>query len=473
MVADLSSARAAVLVYGTSLHHTTVASVDLYLELMAGAMQQLAPNTAATQLAKVTVPVMMPLGGPLQCLTVTVKGADVVIKTEAAANPQVCCQAVACTTTNLKVHSDTVSLDQTQNRGLQQLVCMLSGTKCAMQSAAATAVMAWDCSQGFCMPAATTTASAQLQAASSSVAAAMPSAVSCATVTRTGATSPVYITSALTAQIEFNASVLSNTSSTSVAQLQGIKLTVINNLAHAKQTEASSMHMLYQTQGAVTTPLAATQSRPLVVPGRQTQPVEVCAYLMAAAQQASEGQQASLNVTITASHAYEAMTVAMLRSAAQEMYSVSITATTIPAAATSLGLNIASSNIAAMPAVCKLDNGVIYQPTLLPTQFDQLEGSAMRETNSCVVLGGTGSIGSLVGSWLLGNGVREVVLVGRTGKLSEASAANFAQLLARQAAEDDVSMVTIARCDAAMTEEASCLYQQSSSIDRYVTDAML
>jgi len=60
-------------------------------------------------------------------------------------------------------------------------------------------------------------------------------------------------------------------------------------------------------------------------------------------------------------------------------------------------------------------------------------------------LGGTGSIGSLAALWSADRGVEEIVMVGRTGKLSPASAANFATLMANQARDNGSTMITIAR----------------------------
>lgn len=126
----------------------------------------------------------------------------------------------------------------------------------------------------------------------------------------------------------------------------------------------------------------------------------------------------------------------------------------------------AESNDTAMSAVSKLNNGCVYQPSPL-TAFQQVGAdSPWRAARSCIVIGGTGSIGSLAGAWLAGKGVRETVLVGRTGKLSEASAANAGHILAKQALEVEASMLTVVQCDAATAEGASWLYKHSSPIDR-------
>lgn len=469
MVADLTSARAAVFVQGMRLHDKAMASLDLYLEVMAGAVQQLNP-TATTQLTSVTATSMASLDDKQQQLTVTVHGAAVAISAGNRSPEHVCCQAVVCI--NSKIQSSTAISAQSQHTALQQVLLAETHSRFVPQPAATAVITpAWDCSQGFCLPVAATTATAQLQActAASAQPAVVPTAVCCVSVSQTAPTALLHIAAAVTAKAQADASVLTGCSSACATQLKGVKLSPANSLAQATQTEASKNNMLFQKQWAVTTPsTAATQLQHFLVPSRPVQALAVCASLMAMAQQAAQAQQAGFHMSMTATEPVQAMTVAMLRSVAQENSSMTCTACTACTTVNSsfCGVSIASSTSARLPLVSRLSHGMVYQPSLMQAEHQQLDGEAKQGIRSCIVLGGTGSIGSLVGTWLSGGGVCEVVLVGRTGKLSEASAPNFAKLLAGQAVEDCVTMVTLARCDAATAEEASWLYRQSSPEDR-------
>ncbi|KAL0047579.1 hypothetical protein WJX82_006984 [Trebouxia sp. C0006] len=68
-------------------------------------------------------------------------------------------------------------------------------------------------------------------------------------------------------------------------------------------------------------------------------------------------------------------------------------------------------------------------------------------------------------------GVEEIIMVGRTGKLSPASAANFATLMANQAWDNRSTMITIARCDTAVHEESAWLYKQTRGATKMVLHA--
>lgn len=471
LVADLCSARAAAYVHGMTLHNTAVASLDLYLEVMAGAVQQLNPKAASMQLVNVAAAGMLPLDEQSLHPVVIVHGHDISISTRPDSVHNISCQGVVCD--NSRSSSMQISTASTALlTALEQmlLATVTAATMPAQQPAATAATTKpWDHSQGFCLLIPNTTATAQLHSATTlpRTSAVIPTAVKIVAATCNDGTDAEHIATAAVAQPTalLSAAVLHDGSSASVAQLRGIQLSSASSFMGTQQTKASNTHMLYQTQWAVTAPSTSVTPQQLL-PRKSIQPVALCALLMAVAQQAAQRHQAELNLHVSAAEPDQAMAVAMLRSVAQETTAVSCTATVAPATPSDSAVKFASSSNTTMPAISKLDSGSIYQPSLLPVCEEKREAGWGGYTRTCIILGGTGSVGSLAGSWVMSQGVREIVLVGRTGKLSEASAANIANVLARQATEVEVSMLTIARCDAAGAEESSWLYSQTSPVNR-------
>lgn len=473
MMADLSTARAAALVHGVTLRGASVASLDLYLEIMAGAVQQLSPQTKSVHLARAVATALGQSGKPPQQLLVTVHDADISIYAGSDASQDLHCQAMVCH------HSDTVLTSMTDSIQSQPSALhhmMLHLTKAGSQSeAGATAVaVPWDAGQGFCLPAAASAASAQLQASMlmSHQQACVSTAAGMVTFQPGTSADLLYIVSATKSNHQLDAVLLNNSSSASACQLSAVQLNSVADLAQARQSQdtvsAAEAHMLYTVQWAVATPTVwadQTRQQSLLSQHTRTSSFAPCAALTAAAQQAVLTGLPNFNLTLSVSQPEQGMAVAMLRSIAQERRDINCTA---HASTALLGFSISSNIKAAMPAVSQQDSGLTLEPSLMPAYQQQNAIGGVRPASSCIVLGGTGSIGSLVGSWLCSRGVREIVLVGRTGKVSEASQASFAKMLEGQAQPDDLSMVTITRCDGATAEEAAWLYRQSSPVDRYI-----
>jgi len=213
--------------------------------------------------------------------------------------------------------------------------------------------------------------------------------------------------------------------------------------------------MLYETQWKVSEPQphAVTQTSACcrLSSKQATDPVAACALLMATAQQAvinSGSQKLSLQLRQgLSSGPCPAMSLALLRSAAQESSSCACSALiTSPHEAspfTSAALPAITAQASAL--VSKSDSGLVYEPRLTPMLQQQASALTSQAAAACIILGGTGSIGSLAALWSADRGVEEIIMVGRTGKLSPASAANFATLMANQAWDNGSTMITIAR----------------------------
>lgn len=454
------------------LHGTAVMPLDLYLEIMTGAVQQLEPNAELIQLAKVTATNMV-LHNQVQQLIVTVHDGTVSIAASTSGpTPGITCQASVCCSSNVQSSTGT----QPQLKGLKRVLLGIevAAVTAAAQPAATAAATASGVGQGFCLPVPATTASAQLHAITNALqtAAVLPTAISGVANGIRSTASEAHIAATVTAHDSalLDAAVLHESSSAQVSQLRGVQLSSSHSLPGGRQAETSSAHMLYQVQWAVTMPCTLARSQHVLLSKPQLQPVAMCAALMAAAQQAAQRQQTEFNLHMTTAEPYQSMAVAMARTVAQEATAMSCTATISTALAEPEAAIFGSSNTA-MSAVSEVNNGCIYQPSLLAASRQEGVDSPWRAARSCIVIGGTGSVGSLAGAWLAGKGVHEIVLVGRTGKLSEASAANAVNILAKQALEDEASMLTVVQCDAGTAEGASWLYRHSSPVDRYAPPA--
>jgi len=435
MVADLSSVRASQLVHGMLVRGTPVLSVDLYTELMAEAVQHLVSGTHHVQLQQLTsVAVPLQSHGSMthpQQLVLKLTGAHLSVQHQVLDADIVCCQAV--------------------------LVQMWSPSSC-YSSCAKYAVPG----PRLCFPGAVISAASQLQASFSSLAASavIPTHVACLSLQKANSAELSLLTfthSNFPAQLD--ASAAGGSCSLAVIQLSGIALAAAHDVLSGFSKTAGHLSedvgMLYETQWKVSGPQphAVTQTSGCCrrLGKHATDPVAACALLMATAQQAvikNGSQKLSLQMTQgLSSGPCPAMSLALLRSAAQESSSCACSALiTSPHNArpfTSAALPATTTQASAW--VSKSDNGLVYEPRLTPILQQQAIALPSQAAAACIILGGTGSIGSLAALWSADRGVEEILMVGRTGKLSPASAANFATLMANQARDNGSIMITIAR----------------------------
>ena len=462
MAADLTSVRASNLVHGMLVHDSPVLSVDLYTELMAEAVQQLVPGTHHVQLQQLTsVDVPLQSHGSMthpQQLVLKLTGAYLSVQHPVSAADNLCCQAVL-----VQMSMPHQGRAKPTSRASPFLTALLTQPDVGHQAAATAAVPSMlSQDQGFFLPGAMISAASQLQASCSSPAASavIPTRVECLRLQKANSAELSLLASThsrLPGQL--NASAASGSCSLPVIQLSGIALAA----AHKVLSGSSKTHghlsedvgMLYETQWKVSEPQPHTVTqtsgccRHL---GKQaTDPVAACALLMATAQQAvinSGSQKLSLRLRQgLSSGPCPAMSLALLRSAAQESSSCACSALiTSPHDAspfTSVALPATSPQASAL--VRKSDNRLVYEPKLTPTLQQQASALTSQAAAACIILGGTGSIGSLAALWLADRGAEEIIMAGRTGKLSPASAANFTTLMANQARDNGSTMITIAR----------------------------
>ena len=461
MVADLSSARASQLVHGMLVQGTAMLSLDLYTELMAEALQQVATDASPMQLQQLTsVCASVPSSGGMthpQQLILKLTGTKLSIEQQASqtGSNNVCCQAVmVCASVSAPSRAEPVPRASPSLRAL--LTQPHTGHK-----AAATAVVpnAWSRDQGFCLPGAVISAASQLQTSftPAAMSAAVPTAVACLGLQQAGSADSSAFTVMRTQSAGcLDAAVSSVSCSGPANQLLGIQLTSAHRVMTSYDSPTGHVTldrgMLYETQWKVSMPEHPTAAQTAAYwqfPGRHvTDPVAACASLMAHAQQAitcSNGQKLNLQLTMGQSPwPYPAMALALLRSAAQESSSLACSALDASPHAARSPSHAAS--ICHPPAlVSKSDGGLVYEPKLAPSVQQQSPSMPSQAAVSCIILGGTGSIGSLAALWMADSGAEEVIMVGRTGKLSPASASNFSSLLANQASGSGNTMITIAR----------------------------
>ena len=464
MVADLSSARASQLVHGVLMQGTAMLSLDLYTELMAEALQQVATDASPMQLQQLTsVSASMPSHGGMthpQQLTLKLTGTKLSIEqgVSETGSDNVCCQAVVvCASESAPSRAEPVP------RASPILRALLIQSH-ASRKAAATAVVsnAWTQDQGFCLPGAVISAASQLQTSftPAAVSAAVPTAVACLGLQQASSAASLALTVMQKSAGKLDTAVSSVSCSGPANVLLGIQLTSAHRVVSSYDIPTGHVTldrgMLYETQWTVSNPEhhtgAQTAAAHWQFPGRHvTDPVAACASLMAHAQQAvtcSNGQKLNLQLTMGQSPGpYQAMALALLRSAAQESSSLACSALgASPHSTRSVNHVAATASVCSPPAlVSKSDGGLVYEPKLAPSAQQQSPSMPSQAAATCIILGGTGSIGSLAALWMADSGAEEVIMVGRTGKLSSASASNFSTLLANQASGSGNTMITIAR----------------------------
>ena len=430
MVTDLTSTRASHMIQGMLVHGSAFMSLDLTVELMTEALQQVMPDAPHVQLQRlvsVAVAVQSHEGVTQpQQLTVRLTGAALIV--QHLASQTFCCQALAVrSSVRSCIGADTGS--STFLRALQ--------SPPAATQAAATAVLSstWSGDQGFCLPGPVITSASQLQTAVTLAGlstAVVPNAAACLSIPRSDTPELALLAcSPGRSPGQLDATVASDVSSASACQLSGIEMIpALKVLSGASQNVSQDAGMLYATVWKAVAPeLHTVTQSPGCRQGSHKQaadPVPACAALMAAAQQAIQTGTGHLNSQLTPglfAGPCQAMALALLRSAAQE----------------------ASAAVAQMSPVSKSESGLVREPRLVPCGGQHSWSDSSPPAASYMVLGGTGSIGSLAALWSADRGAEEVVMVGRTGKLSQASASNFSTLLANQARNNGSAMITIAR----------------------------
>jgi hypothetical protein len=460
MAADLASVRASQLVHGMLVHGIPVLSVDLYTELMAEAVQQLVPGTHHVYLQQLTsVAVPLQSHGSMtrpQQLVLKLTGAHLSVQHQVSDADNVCCQAVL-----VQMAMPDQSRADPVSRASPFLTAMLTQPDAGHQAAATAAVPSMlSQDQGFCLPGAMISAASQLQASFSSPAASavIPTHVACLSLQEANSVELSLLASthsSFPGQLDANAA--SGSCSLPIIQLSGIALAAAHDVLSASSKTvghlSEDLDMLYETQWKVSEPQPHTVTRTSAccrLSSKQAaDPVAACALLMASAQQAviSNGSQ-KLSLQLRqglSSGPCPAMSLALLRSAAQESSSCTCSALiTNPHDArpfTSVALPAITTQASAL--VSKSDSGLVYEPRLTPILQQQASVLPAQAAAACIILGGTGSIGSLAALWSADRGVEEIVMVGRTGKLSPASAANFATLMANQARDNGSTMITV------------------------------
>ena len=483
MVADLTSVRASQLIQGISVCNKPVLPLDLYAELMLEALQQVSLNADQVQLQQLTS-VSMTLQ---QQLIVKVTGADMSIRHPAAENMLrgLCAQAAIVQPAKTCQAADVLPSYST---ALASMFMTQPEAPSAAVPAAATATLsrAFNEAQGFCLPGAVFTIAAQLQSTlfARDTATAFPSAAAFMSTHSTQSADPPAFTSKATSSSLLDADVVDMSCSARAFQLIGVSLItpqqVVTISSGASQHADQHVPMLYELEWKAAQPQIQTTtlmpSPQLRRTSRQTGCVQACARLMASAQQMLHSKEHQFNLQLSempASGPNDAMALALLRSVAQEIATGTFTASlAAPQNTCPSGTLTAPQPGASQAALVRRGRqGLLFEPRLACSR--QTEGSTLptEAADSCIILGGTGSIGSLAASWLVNAGLQEVIMVGRTGKLSPASSANFSTLLAKQGTDNDTSMVTIASCDTACTESSSWLYQHGRGTRRLILHA--
>ena len=480
MVADLTSARASHLSQSVKLHSTPVVPLDLYVELMLEAVQQITPDASQLQLQHMTSVSMMTQHQQMLVKLTGSSSLSVLCQADDSGPASMCAQA-SIAHPPMSHHSADES--KMQVSALASIVMTQPAAAAAPTPAAAAATLSkpWNRDQGFCLPGSVMTSAAQLQASLSSVAG-FPTAAAHVGTHSVPSTEPLVIVCSATGASHLDADVTDlGCSRGPVCQLRGVTLVppqqglsmATGLLTNTKQP----VPMLYELQWKATAPApeaAAHIARACSLQSiRCSDHVQACARFMASAQHTLQTQGHQLNLQ-PGTGPSGAMALALLRSVAQEAAlltcSASLSAPHNTVSSAESASRQAAQGIAA--PVRKTADGLVYEPRLTPSK--QTSGTSMpaEAASSCIILGGTGSIGSLAATWMADRGAQDIILVGRTGKLSPASATNFSTLLRQQPQHDTCpTMISIARCDTACEEESSWLYRHATSARKLVLHA--
>ena len=474
MVADLTSARAS-LFHSIKLHCTHIVPIDLYAELMLEAVQQITPDASHMQLQHMTSFSMT----HHQQLLVELMGNSVSIKHQAnGPGPHnMCAQATVAGTAACRQNSDESYLHVSALASI--LMTQPAAEAAALPAAAAALSEGWNQDQGFCLPGAVITAASQLHSSLSS-ATGFPTAAACmGTYMLLLPTKPLVLVCSATGASRLDAEL---GCSTGVAcQLRGI--TLVTPQEGLSKATGLSLHtsqdvpMLYELQWKAAMPaLQAAAHTPracLLLSSKGSDHVQACAGIMASAQHAlqTKGYQLNLRPGIGPNGA---MALALLRSVAQEAAVLTCSAC-FHAPRNMISLADGASRQAALDIAAPVrstTDGLVYEPRLVPASQTSEAVLPSETADSCIILGGTGSIGSLAATWMVDAGAEEIIMVGRTGKLSPAAASHFSTLLAQQASHTAcATMVSIARCDTACEEESSWLYEQARNAKKLILHA--
>ena len=474
MVADLTSARAS-LFHSIKLHSTPVVPLDLYAELMLEALQQVTPGASHMQLQHMTSVSVT----HHQQLLVKLAGTTLSIQHQAheAGTHNMCAQATVAGTAAGHQAADESYLHISALASI--LMTQPAAEAAALRAAAAAALSkGWNQDQGFCLPDAVITAAAQLHASLSS-AIGLPTAAACVSTRSIQPTEPLVLACSATGASHLDAEL--GCSRRVACQLRGVTLVTPHeglSLATGLSLHTSQeVHMLYELQWKAARPaLQAATHLPracLLQSSKGFDPVQACAAVMASAQRILQTKGYQLNLQ-PGTGPDGAIALALLRSVAQEATMLSCSAclgaprnvvSSADAASRQAALDIAAP-------VRKATDGLMYEPSLVPARQTSEASLSTEAADSCVILGGTGSIGSLAATGMVDRGAKEVIMVGRTGKLSPSSAANFSTLLAQQAKDSPCAiMISIARCDTACEEESSWLYNQARNAKKLILHA--
>ena len=485
MVADLTSVRAALVVQNMAVCGTPLVSLDLYAELMLEAVHQVAPGA---QLQHVTAFSLT----PQDQLVVKMTGADIVITHGASGEEshRLCAQAMVA---HPAISAQTAVVPHVHSRAVISAFMTHHEILSEAVPAAAIASLFSICNtdEGYRLPGAVITAAAQLQTSvlSAEPAAALPTALACVESHSTRSAELVMLTSCMSTETKLNAAAANTDCSGVAIHLKGISMSATQKALSmtAADPQRESQHadlpmpMLYQLEWKAAAAELQTVKR---IPGStlrqyedQVDHAQVCTKLMAAAQQSLNNKSHRLHLQLSQGHLpgpNDAMALALLRSVAQEAASVTCTASAAAAHGTVTSGMLVSPLMLQPQAVpvTRLQRGIVQLPRLVPAkQQQQHTFDSAAATDSCIILGGTGSIGSLAATAMANRGTPEVILVGRTGKLSLASSSNFCTLLAKQSTDGDATMVTIARCDTACKEESSWLYKHARGAKKLILHA--
>ena len=448
--------------------------MDMYAELMLEAVQQITPDASHLQLQHMTSVNMT----HHQQLLVKLTGNTVSIKHQAnePGPHNICAQATVAETAACCQRADESYLHVSALASI--LMTHPAAEAAALPAAAAAISKGWNQDQGFCLPGAVITAAAQLRASLSS-ATGFPIAAAYIGTHSTLSTEPLSLVCSATGPSHLDVEL--GCSWGVACQLRG--LTLVTPQESLSMATSLSLHtrqevpILYEVQWKAAMPAlqpAAHLPRACLLPSsKASDHVQACAGVMASAQQALHTKGYQLNLR-PGTGPNGAMALALLRSVAQEAAMLTCSAY-FDAPCNVVSLKDDASRPAALeltPPVMKATNRLVYEPKLVPATHTSEAVLPTETADSCVILGGTGSIGSLAATWMVDRGAEEIIMVGRTGKLSPAAAANFYTLLAQQANDSAcTTMVSIARCDTACEEESSWLYKQARNARKLIVHA--
>ena len=471
IVADLTSPRASQLFHSVKLHSTAVVPLDLYAELMLEAAQQMTPDASQMQLQHMTSVIVT----HHQQLLVKLTANSLSIQHQANdTEPRsLCAQATLVQTAACQQDARVSHLHMSAL--MSAFMSQPAAVSAAMPAAAASAtlVSVWKQDQGFCLPGTVFTTAAQLQASCAS-AAGFPTAAACVGAYSAQLTEPLVLVCSASGASQLDAEL--GCSRGVACQLKGVTLVTPQEglclAAGASLHSSQDAPMLYEVQWKAAGPAlqAATHTPRIRLLPSVTRPdhVQACAGMMASAQHALQGKGHQLNLQ-PGTGPNSAMALALLRSVAQEAAqltcSASLTASHNTVTSPQAALDVAAP-------VRKNADGLVYEPRLVPSTPVAENHLATDAADSCIILGGTGSIGSLAATWMVDRGLADIIMVGRTGKLSPASAANFATMLAQQGKNSTcATMISITRCDTACEEESRWLYHQARNARKLILHA--